>query len=43
MSETLSVVVITYNEEANIRRCLESVHGIADEVIVLDSGSQDQT
>ena len=43
MSETLSVVVITYNEEANIRRCLESVQGIADEVIVLDSGSQDQT
>lgn len=43
MSETLSVVVITYNEEANIRRCLESVAAIADEVIVLDSGSEDQT
>jgi glycosyltransferase involved in cell wall biosynthesis len=43
MSETLSLVVITYNEEANIRRCLESVAALADEVIVLDSGSQDQT
>ncbi|MEY3983664.1 MAG: hypothetical protein RL160_1223 [Bacteroidota bacterium] len=43
MSETLSVVVITYNEEANIRRCLESVTAVADEVIVLDSGSEDQT
>ncbi len=43
MSQTLSVVVITYNEEANIRRCLESVASIADELIVLDSGSVDQT
>ena len=43
MSETLSVVVITYNEEANIRRCLESVAAVAEEVIVLDSGSEDQT
>lgn len=43
MNESLSVVVITFNEEANIRRCLESVASLADEVIVLDSGSQDQT
>ena len=38
----LSVVVITKNEEASIRRCLESVKW-ADEVIVLDSGSTDRT
>lgn len=43
MSGTLSVVVITYNEEMNIRRCLEAVSSIADEIIVLDSGSQDAT
>lgn len=39
----LSVVVITLNEEKNIRRCLESVQGIADELIVLDSCSTDKT
>ena len=38
----LSVVIITKNEESNIRRCLESVKW-ADEIIVLDSGSTDQT
>jgi glycosyltransferase involved in cell wall biosynthesis len=39
---TLSVAIITKNEEANIRRTLESVRW-ADEVIVVDSGSTDQT
>jgi len=38
----LSVVVITRNEEANIRRCLTSV-SFADEIIVVDSGSTDKT
>lgn len=38
----LSVVIIAKNEEANIRRCLESVQW-ADEIIVLDSGSTDNT
>jgi glycosyltransferase involved in cell wall biosynthesis len=37
-----SVIVITKNEEASIRRCLESVRW-ADEIIVLDSGSTDDT
>lgn len=39
----LSVVVITYNEEKNIRRCLESVHRLADELVVVDSLSTDNT
>lgn len=39
----LSVVIITFNEEQNIRRCIESVQRIADEIIVLDSFSTDQT
>jgi glycosyltransferase involved in cell wall biosynthesis len=39
---TLSVVVITYNEEANICRLLESVR-LADEHIILDCGSVDRT
>ncbi len=39
----LSVVIITHNEERNIGRCLESVKGVADDVVVLDSGSTDLT
>lgn len=39
----LSVVIITFNEEQNIRRCIESVEKVADEIIVLDSFSKDRT
>lgn len=39
---SLSVVVITRNEAANLRACLESVP-FADEIVVLDSGSTDET
>lgn len=38
----LSVIIICKNEENNIRECLESVSW-ADEIIVLDSGSNDNT
>lgn len=38
----LSIIIITKNEESCIRQCLESVH-FADEIIVLDSGSTDNT
>jgi glycosyltransferase involved in cell wall biosynthesis len=38
-----SAVIITCNEEDYIGRCLESVHGIADEIIVVDSFSSDST
>ncbi|MFW5815613.1 MAG: glycosyltransferase [Wenzhouxiangella sp.] len=40
---SLSVIIIACNEADRIARCLESVHGWADEIIVLDSGSQDDT
>ncbi|MEW6467489.1 MAG: glycosyltransferase family 2 protein [Bacteroidota bacterium] len=40
---SLSVVIITYNEERNIGRCLDSVKDIADEIVVLDSFSTDRT
>jgi len=43
MSNKLSVVVITFNEERNIERCLKSVQNIADEIIVVDSFSTDNT
>lgn len=39
----LSAVIITQNEERNIGRCIDSLSGIADEIIVVDSGSSDQT
>lgn len=41
--EKLSVVIITYNEEKNIGRCLDSVQQVADEIVVLDSFSTDRT
>ncbi len=41
--EKLSVVIITYNEEKNIQRCLDSVKEIADEIVVVDSFSHDRT
>jgi glycosyltransferase involved in cell wall biosynthesis len=40
---TLSVVIITLNEQANLARTLASVSGLADEIVVLDSGSTDRT
>lgn len=39
----LSVVIITFNEENNIERCIKSVTSIADEIIVVDSYSTDKT
>ena len=42
MKSTLSVIIIVKNEEHDIRGCLESVTW-ADEIIVLDSGSDDAT
>ncbi|MDP4268085.1 MAG: glycosyltransferase, partial [Bacteroidota bacterium] len=39
----LSVVIITFNEEKNIHSCIESVSEIADDIVVLDSFSTDNT
>lgn len=39
----LSVAIITLNEEKNISRCLSSIQGIADEIVILDSFSTDRT
>lgn len=39
----LSAVIITLNEERNIGRCIQSLQGIADEIIVVDSFSNDAT
>lgn len=42
MTISVSAVVITLNEETNIRRCLESL-AFCSELLVVDSGSHDQT
>ena len=39
----ISLTVITLNEEEHLGRCLESVRGVADELIVVDAGSRDRT
>jgi glycosyltransferase involved in cell wall biosynthesis len=39
----LSVVIITFNEEVNIGRCLQALGDVADEVLVVDSFSTDRT
>jgi len=39
----LSVVIITFNEQANIARCLQALGEVADEVLVVDSFSTDDT
>jgi (heptosyl)LPS beta-1,4-glucosyltransferase len=39
----LSVVLATHNEEKNLKRCLEAIKSIADEIIIADGESKDQT
>lgn len=38
----ISALILTYNEECNIRNCLESIRDL-DDILVVDSGSTDQT
>jgi len=39
----ISVTIITYNEQRNILRCLDSIKTIADEIVIVDSFSTDET
>lgn len=39
----ITVIILTKNEEVNIRRCIASVYVLADRLIVVDSGSTDRT
>lgn len=43
MQVQISAVIITFNEEKNIGRCLTSLKDVADEIIVVDSFSTDNT
>ena len=40
---TISLCMIVRNEEAVLARCLDSVRGIVDEIIICDTGSTDRT
>lgn len=40
---TLSVCMIVKNEEKVLARCLQSVQGLADEIVIVDTGSTDAT
>ena len=40
---TLSVILITRNEEANLEDCLASLEGIAQQIVVVDTNSTDRT
>jgi glycosyltransferase involved in cell wall biosynthesis len=39
----ISAVIITFNEEKNIGRCLDSIKDIVDDIVVVDSFSSDAT
>lgn len=40
---TISLCMIVRNEESNIERCLKSINGLVDEIIIVDTGSSDRT
>ncbi len=43
LAATLTVAVLTHNEAAGIEACLRSAAAIADQLLVIDSGSSDDT
>lgn len=43
MKLPISVIILTFNEENNITKCLESVCDFFDEIVIIDSGSTDKT
>ena len=43
MTEGLSVVIITFNEGHHIAKCLKAAQAVSDEIVVIDSGSTDNT
>ena len=40
---TISLCMIVKNEENDLEACLSSVKGVADEMVVVDTGSTDRT
>jgi glycosyltransferase involved in cell wall biosynthesis len=43
MTPRFSVFILTYNEQANIERCLKSLVDFTDDVVIIDSYSTDET
>ena len=43
MSTDLTITLTARNEEQSLGRCLDSVQGLADEIVVVDTGSTDGT
>lgn len=43
MKHNISVTIITLNEEKNIGKCLESLKGLNAQIVIVDSGSKDNT
>jgi glycosyltransferase involved in cell wall biosynthesis len=41
--QKITAAIITFNEERNIGRCLDSLEGVADDIVVVDSFSSDST
>lgn len=39
----ITAIILTKNEEVNIKRCIQSIKGIVDRICVVDSGSTDKT
>lgn len=42
-SQSVTVVILTFNEERNIERCLDSLDGFTDDIVIVDSASTDNT
>jgi len=42
-SRSIAAVVLTFNEEKNLRACLDSLRAVTDAIFVVDSGSTDGT
>ena len=40
---SISLCMIVKNEEAILERCLDSLEGLMDEIIIVDTGSTDNT
>ena len=43
MPQPLSIAITALNEEANLARCLQSAADLAEEIVIVDSGSTDRT
>jgi glycosyltransferase involved in cell wall biosynthesis len=43
MKSTITAIILTYNEEQHIARCIESISGVVDEICIIDSYSSDAT